>query len=97
MLTATFNMPQVKFPLVTDFFILLWSEKILSVISIFSKNRINSHILQNNFNYLFNFWLWWIFVAARAFSVVAVSEGSCLVAVCRLLIVVAYHVVKHKL
>ena len=41
------------------------------------------------FNYFIYFWLCWGFVAARAFSLVAVSRGYSLVAVCRLLTAVA--------
>ena len=44
------------------------------------------------YNYIYNFsyfWLCWVFVAAHRFSLVAVSKGSSLVAVRKLLTAVA--------
>ena len=43
------------------------------------------------------FWLCWVFIAAHGFSLVAMSGGYSLVAVLRLLIVVASLVVEHRL
>ena len=43
------------------------------------------------------FWLCWVFVAVQAFSLVAVSGGYSLVAVCGLLVVVASLVAEHRL
>ena len=48
-------------------------------------------------NYLFIFWLHWVFVVARAFSLVATSEGYFLVVVCRLLTAVAALVMEHRI
>ena len=42
-------------------------------------------------------WLCWVFTAAHRFSLVSVSEGYSLVAVCRLLIAVASLVAEHRL
>ena len=47
-----------------------------------------------NFSY---FWLCWVFVAAHSFSLVAVSKGSSLVAVRKLLIAVASPEEEHGL
>ena len=46
---------------------------------------------------IFYFWLGWVCVAVHRLSLVAESEGSFLVVVLRLLIVVASLVMKHKL
>ena len=45
--------------------------------------------------YMFIYWLCWVFVAVRGFSLVAVSESYSLVAVCGLLKVVASLVAEH--
>ena len=53
-----------------------------------------------SFFFLFNFiyfWLRWVFVAVRGFSLAAASRGPLLVAVCGLLIAVASLVVEHGL
>ena len=47
--------------------------------------------------YLFYFWLCWVFVAACGLSPVAESRGYALVAVCRLLTIVAPLVSEHRL
>ena len=49
------------------------------------------------FIYLFNFWLCWVFVAARGLSLVGGEQGRLFVAVSWLLIVVASLVVEHGL
>ena len=41
------------------------------------------------------FWLCWVFVVEWAFSLVAESRGSSLVAVCRLLVVLASLITEH--
>ena len=43
------------------------------------------------------FWLYWVFIAMHRLSLVAISEGSSLDAVHRLLIVVASLVAEHRL
>ena len=48
------------------------------------------------FTYLFNFWLCWVFIAARRLSLVAVSGGYSLVALRGLLIVVASLIAQHR-
>ena len=48
-------------------------------------------------NYLFNFWLCWVFIAAHRLSLVLASRGCSLVAVFRLLIAVASLVVESGL
>ena len=46
---------------------------------------------------MFVFWLPWVFTAAHALSLVAVSRDYCLAAVCRLLIAVTPLVLEHWL
>ena len=43
------------------------------------------------------FWLHWVFIAVHRLSLVTAREGYSLVAVCRLLIVVASFVAEHRL
>ena len=43
------------------------------------------------------FWLYWVFVAVRAFSLVAASGGYSSLQVCRLLVAVASLVAQHRL
>ena len=49
------------------------------------------------FYYLFSYWLSWVFLAAQGSSLVLVTGGSSLVAVCRLLLAVASLVMEHRL
>ena len=57
---------------------------------------VRKHFLFFFFNSL-NFWLHWVFVAARGLSLVAVSGGLLFVVVCGLLIAVASLVAEHRL
>ena len=50
-----------------------------------------------NFNFVFHFWLYQVFIAAQAFSLVAEREGPSLAVVLRLLITAASLVAEHRL
>ena len=52
---------------------------------------------KRKFNSLTYFWLCWVFIAVRAFSLVVVSKGPSLVMVCGLLTAVASLIAEHRL
>ena len=51
----------------------------------------------NSLNLVICFWLCWVFIAVRAFSLVVVSKGPSLVMVCGLLTAVASLIAEHRL
>ena len=59
--------------------------------------RLNCTDPMQTFSFSFYFWLCWVLVAARGLSLIAASRGYPLVAVNRLLIVVASLVAEHEL
>ena len=62
--------------------------------------RLHCHIFSDSpvslFHYLFIYWLCWVFVAAHGLSLFVASRGHSLVAVLRLLTVVASLVAEHR-